>query len=121
MSSSTTNSSGTTSSFSTGETGPTTPRSSGDLQAFAEARQLPIVDGHLELPDLRLEYETADGRIETRDVEVVTEHYSAVQLAGKARAGFALYRPARVSPFGRGGNSSRGGTPVDPHNLEWLK
>jgi hypothetical protein len=92
----------------------------GDLQAFADARQLPIVDGHLELPDLRLEYETADGRTETRDVEVVTEHYSRSQLAGKARAGFALYRPARVSPFGRGGNSSRGGTPVDPHTLDWL-
>jgi hypothetical protein len=92
-----------------------------DLQAFAEQRQLPIVDGHLELPDLRLEYETADGRSETRDVEVVTEHYSRSQLAGKARAGFALYRPARVSPFGRGGTSTRGGTPVDPHTLEWLK
>jgi hypothetical protein len=92
----------------------------GDLRAFAEARQLPIVDGHLELPDLRLEYETADGRSETRDVEVITEHYSRSQMAGKARAGFALYKPARVSPFGRGGNSRRGGTPVDPHTLEWL-
>ena len=92
-----------------------------DLHAFAEARQLPVVDGHLELPDLRLEYETADGRAETRDVEVVTEHYSRSQMSGKARAGFALYRPARVSPFGRGGNTSRGGTPVDPHTLDWLK
>lgn len=93
----------------------------GDLRAFAEARQLPIVDGHLELPDLRLEVETADGRIETRDVEVVTEHYSRSQMSGKTRAGFALYRPARVSPFGRGGSSTRGGTPVDPHNLDFLK
>jgi hypothetical protein len=92
-----------------------------DLRAFADARQLPIVDGHLELPDLRLEYETADGRSETRDIEVVTEHYSRSQLAGKARAGFALYRPARVSPFSHGGNSSRGGTPVDPHTLDWLR
>jgi hypothetical protein len=93
----------------------------GDLRAFADARHLPIVDGHLELPDLRLEYETADGRIETRDVEVVTEHYSRSQMSGKTRAGFALYRPARVSPFGRGSSSSRGGTPVDPHNLDVLK
>jgi hypothetical protein len=92
-----------------------------DLQHFAQARDLPVVDGHLELPDLRLEYETADGRLETRDIEVVTEHYSRSQLSGKARAGFALYRPARVSVFGRGGNSARGGTPVDPHTLEWLK
>jgi hypothetical protein len=91
-----------------------------DLRAYADARHLPIVDGHLELPDLRLEYETADGRTETRDIEVVTEHYSRSQVSGKARAGFVLYRPARVSPFGRGGTSSRGGTPVDPHTLDWL-
>jgi len=92
-----------------------------DLQAFADARQLPVIDGHLELPDLRLEYDTADGRHETRDVEVVTEHYSRSQLAGKAAAGFALYRPARVSPFGRSGSAGRGGTPVDPHTLDWLR
>jgi hypothetical protein len=92
-----------------------------DLKQFSDAQHLPIVDGHLELPDIRLEYETADGRVETRDIEVVTEHYSRSQMSGKARAGFALYRPARVSPFGRGGNSSRGGTAVDPHTLDWLK
>ena len=92
-----------------------------DLKHFAQARDLPVVDGHLELPDLRLEYETADGRLETRDIEVVTEHYSRSQMSGKARAGFALYRPARASVFGRSGSSSRGGTPVDPHTLEWLK
>ena len=92
-----------------------------DLKEFSDAQHLPVVDGHLELPDIRLEYETADGRVETRDIEVVTDHYSRSQMSGKARAGFALYRPVRVSPFGRGGNSSRGGTPVDPHTLDWLK
>jgi hypothetical protein len=92
-----------------------------DVQHFAQAQDLPVVDGHLELPDLRLEYETADGRLETRDIEVVTEHYSRSQLSGKARAGFVLCRPARVSAFGRGGTSSRGGTPIDPQTLEWLK
>lgn len=92
-----------------------------DLRVFSETRHLPIVDGHLELPDVRVEYETADGRAETRDIEVVTEHYSRSHMSGKARAGFALYRPARVSPFGRGGDSSRGGTPVDPHHLNFLK
>lgn len=92
-----------------------------DLKEFSHAQHLPVVDGHLELPDIRLEYETAEGRVETRDIEVVTEHYSRSQMSGKTRAGFALYRPARVSPFGRGGSSSRGGTPVDPHNLDFLK
>jgi hypothetical protein len=44
-----------------------------DLQAFAAARQLPIIDGHLELPDLRIEYETEDGRAEHRDDRVADE------------------------------------------------
>jgi hypothetical protein len=91
-----------------------------DREAFAEAQRLPIIDGHLELPDLRLEVELADGTRDVRDVEVVTEHYSHSQLAGKSQAGFALYRPARVSAFGRGG-TTRGGTPHDPHTLEWLR
>jgi hypothetical protein len=83
-----------------------------DRQAFAEAHDLPIIDGHLELPDLRIEYETPDGRLEHRDVEVVTEHYSRAQLAGKARAGFALYRA--------GGAQKGGGAPFDPHYMERL-
>jgi hypothetical protein len=54
-----------------------------DRMAFAEANDLTIVRGHLELPDLRIEYETEDGRLEHRDVELVTEHYPRSQLAGK--------------------------------------
>jgi hypothetical protein len=90
-----------------------------DLERFAEDAQLPVIDGHLELPDLRIEYETADGRLEYRDVELVTEHYSRSQLAGKARAGFAMYRAASARLAG--GASRAGGTPVDPHHLEWLR
>ena len=30
-----------------------------DLEAFAASTGLPIIDDHLELPDLRIEYETA--------------------------------------------------------------
>jgi hypothetical protein len=86
-----------------------------ERDAFARASGLAVVDGHLELPDLRIEYETADGRVEYRDVELVTEHYSRSQVAGKAAAGFALYRAA-----GAGGSSRRGGTPFDPHHLERL-
>lgn len=83
-----------------------------DRQAYAAAHGLPIIDGHLEIPDLRLEVTRPDGSVETRDLEVVTEHYSRSQLAGKTRAGFTLYRPA---------NSSRGGTPHDPRTLVWLR
>jgi hypothetical protein len=89
-----------------------------DIEAFAAASGLPIIDGHLELPDLRIECETAEGRVESRDVELVTEHYSRGQMAGKAAAGFALYRAAGAGR-GRGtGSARKGGTPFDPHHLE---
>ena len=90
-----------------------------DLHAFADAQHLPIIDGHLELPDLRIEYETEDGRVEQRDVELVTEHYSRGQMAGKAQAGFALYR-AGGGGGAQGGSTRTGGTPLDPHHLEAL-
>jgi hypothetical protein len=90
-----------------------------DLQTFADAWGLPVIDGHLELPDLRIEYETEDGRQAYRDAELLTEHYSRGQLAGKARSGFSLYRAAGSRGL-RGGSSRGGGTPIDPHNLEWL-
>lgn len=85
-----------------------------DRRAFAEQAQLALVDGRLALPDLRIEYETPDGTLAYRDVELVTEHYSCSQLAGKAAAGFSLYRS------GGGGTTGIGGTPFDPHHLEWL-
>ena len=86
-----------------------------DRVAFATSRELPMVDGHLELPDLRIEYETPDGQRLHRDVELVTEHYSRGQLAGKVHAGFALYRAAGAGRL-RGGTARTGGTPVDPHH-----
>ena len=90
-----------------------------DRRAFAASRGLPIVDGHLALPDLRVEYETEDGRLAYRDLELVTEHYSRGQLASKAQAGFTCYRAAGAGR-GRGGSSKTGGTPFDPHHLERL-
>jgi hypothetical protein len=46
-----------------------------------------------------------------RDVELVTEHDSPGQLAGKNAAG-----RSRAT-----GSARRGGTPFDPHYLEWLR
>ena len=83
-----------------------------DRATFAAARGLSVIDEHLEVPDLRLEFEGPNGERGVRDVELVTEHYSRSQLAGKARAGFAMYRGARA-----GGSASRGGTPYDPHRI----
>jgi hypothetical protein len=94
-------------------------RDEDDLVAFASDYDLPVVDGHLELPDLRIEYEGPDGQSLHRDVELVTEHYSRAQLAGKARAGFALYRATGTGRMS-GGSVRTGGTPFDPHHLEFL-
>jgi hypothetical protein len=88
-----------------------------DRQTFADEHDLTVVGGHLELPDVRIEYETEDGRTEYRDVELVTEHYSRGQLGGKSKAGFACYRAAGP---GRGTGGRKGGTPFDPHHLERL-
>jgi hypothetical protein len=89
-----------------------------DRQAFAQANGLSVVRDHLELPDLRIEYEDEYGRHKHRDVELVTEHYSRGQLAGKAKAGFVRYRSS--SSGGHGSDSRRGGTPHDPRHLERL-
>lgn len=91
-----------------------------DRRLFAAQAQLTVVDGRLKLPDLRIEYETPDGRLAWRDVELVTEHYSRGQISGKARAGFSMYRAAGSPGCGRSA-TAKGGTPVDPHHLEWLE
>jgi hypothetical protein len=85
---------------------------------FAEEHNLPFRSERIELPDLRLEYETADGEPGYRDLELATESYSRTQLAGKHSAGFRIYRAA-CRP--RAGAAGRGGTPSDPHHLEWLR
>ena len=82
-----------------------------DTEAIAEwarSRQLPCEDGHVTLPDLRVEFEEPDGRFAIEDVEVMTPHYRGAHAAGKARAGFTRFRAvgARV---GGGGGAARSG------------
>lgn len=50
----------------------------------AEAHDLRVVRGRLQIPDVRLEIEWPDGRHEHRDLELITEHYHRRHLAGKA-------------------------------------
>ena len=52
---------------------------------------LKIIDGKIPLPDLRIEYETADGEIAKVDLELATEHYHRAHAAGKRKAGFKVY------------------------------
>ena len=58
---------------------------------IAAAHSLAVVDGKIPLPDLRIEYETADGEQACVDLELASEHYHCGQLSEKARAGFKMY------------------------------
>ncbi len=61
------------------------------LETIAEAHHLKVVDEHIPVPDLRIEYETRDGDMAHLDLEFVTPNYRADAIAEKARAGFTLY------------------------------
>jgi hypothetical protein len=74
---------------------------------IAEENSLPIVNGKVALPDLRLEYEGPDQELGKVDLEFVTGDYHAQALAGKGQTGFAMYalpadaarlRPAMSDP-----------------------
>jgi hypothetical protein len=75
------------------------------LAELATEHDLHVVDGHVQLPDVRLEYETAAGERGRVDLELATDHYRAGQLAAKQQAGFTVY-----STGGRHGRSLGGGT-----------
>lgn len=60
-------------------------------QEIAAANGLQVVDGHLVLPDLRVEYETAEGDERQVDLELATKNYRAAHVASKAAAGFRVY------------------------------
>jgi len=60
-------------------------------QAVAEKHHLPVVNGKVQLPDLRIEYENAQGELDRVDAELATRHYRPQGLAAKARAAFSLY------------------------------
>ncbi len=83
-------------------------------RAFADAHDLSFADERIHLPDVRVEYEAADGRAEHRDLELATEHYTRSQLGGKVSAGFRIYRAAGA------GGGRHGGASSDPHHLEWI-
>jgi hypothetical protein len=52
---------------------------------------LPCVQGHVEIPDVRIEYVTSEGRSGRVDLELVTDAYHAGHIAAKRAAGFTLY------------------------------
>ena len=62
-----------------------------EKQQIAEDHGLTVVSGKIPLPDLRLEYETADREQAKVDVELLSGDYRPSQIATKARAGFTMY------------------------------
>jgi hypothetical protein len=66
--------------------------------AYAERQQeiagengLQVVDGHIVLPDLRIEYEAQDGEERHIDLELATRNYRSAHIRSKAAAGFKVY------------------------------
>jgi len=87
------------------------------LEEAANRLSLPVVDGHVEFADLRIEYDDpALGRTRV-DLELVSDAYHTGHVAAKQRAGFALYSAggdaARgIRSLGASGSGGRGGTLV---------
>ena len=92
-------------------------RDPGEVARWAEEHRLPIVDGRVRFPDVRLEYETRDGRLDVRDVEVTTPHYRGAHAAAKAASGFARYRAVGARLCG-GRGAARGGRCKEAHLAE---
>jgi DNA-binding PadR family transcriptional regulator len=83
-----------------------------EIRTWASEHGLPVVNGHIQFPDVRIEYERADGRRDVEDVEVTTLHYRGQHAAGKAASGFTRFRAATARV---GGAKVRGGAaPFDP-------
>jgi hypothetical protein len=88
-------------------------RTAEEIREWAESQSLPMLDGHVQFPDLRVEYQTIDGRWATEDIEVETAHYRGAHAAAKAQSGFTRYRV-------HGGNATGRGRPFDPRFAEAL-
>jgi len=62
-----------------------------EIERLAERHGLVVVDGKIPLPDMRIEYQTADLELKRVDLELATRHYRPRGVAEKAKAGFSLY------------------------------
>ncbi len=65
-------------------------------QEVADEMKLPVVDGQIQIPDARIEYELDQGsRTAFSDIEVATAAYRPGHLRAKAQAGFRIYASSR--------------------------
>ena len=66
-------------------------RSEAEIAAWAREHDLPYFDEQVHFPDVRIEYEDANGDTRYEDIEVVTEHYRGGHRASAARCGFSTH------------------------------
>jgi hypothetical protein len=69
-----------------------------EIATLAERHGLAVVNGKIPLPDMRIEYQTADLELRQINLELATRHYRPRGVAEKAKAGFALYSPREDAP-----------------------
>ncbi len=62
-------------------------------EQIAARHGLALVGDRIQIPDLRLEYETADHEHREINLELATRNYRPRALAQKAKAGFSIYAP----------------------------
>ncbi|HMI50554.1 MAG TPA: hypothetical protein VK525_03515 [Candidatus Saccharimonadales bacterium] len=62
-----------------------------EIKRLARRHGLTVVDGKTPLPDMRIEYQTAELELRRVDLELATRHYRPRGVAEKAKAGFSLY------------------------------
>lgn len=84
-----------------------------EIRDWADSHDLPMFDGHVQFPDLRIEYQTSDGRWDFENIEVETAHYRGAHAVAKAQSGFTRSRIG-------GGAASGRGRPFDPRVAEAL-
>lgn len=87
------------------------------IARWARAHDLHHENGHVQIPDVRIEYEERDGRRAVEDIEVVTPHYRGAHAAAKSAAGFAQFRGSGARVGGVSG-SGRTGRRIDPRLAE---
>jgi hypothetical protein len=61
------------------------------LRAVAEEHGLTMDGTTIHLPDVQVEYETPDGRVERENLELLSGNYREDGIRGKAAAGFKIY------------------------------
>lgn len=62
-------------------------------EQVARNHGLVVVGNKIQIPDLRLEYESTDHEQKHTDLELATRNYRPRALTQKARAGFSIYAP----------------------------